>query len=430
MKSIKQELDAMLKRSLTLCGYTYAKDEATGQEVVVPKDKAVRDFLTTLASINPDPRAQADMIIAAWDDTTGLLQKALNSVRTEAVGNFIAAESVFKSAFFETVTLRPDEEPWYTNETGQEARISEMGEDGSPEQVRIVKPQQKAAVGLHTVATDYIRYKTMDIMKGDISAATLRTLNIARDLTFKLDTLHRDLLTASLANGGAFGLFSYENDGGLRKQGPASANKATKIYLAHSGIVTSHLPTTNDIVNGTTGGPTGTRFTVQYYDPVYAEDGTTPSDYTGFRPAVLRAIIDYASSWGKYLPDGGGMLQPTGEIIVPSSDIINIGAGLLPSNNDTANSVQQQVQDNGYFSLNLLNKNWKFIPDVTIAAGTCYPRFNLLPGISYEKPSWDLEDVKTNRMENWEERAQRRAWGAVIIAQRRVRAMQITYIAA
>lgn len=419
MKSIKQELDAMLKRSLTLCGFSYQQDEA-GQLLMVPKDKAVREFLTQLASIDPDPKKQADMMIAAWEDGTGELQKSLNAVRVETVGNFIAAESVFKSAFYETATLKPDEEPWYTNETGQEMRIGSLGEDGSPEQVRVVKPEAKTAIGLYTVASDWFKYKTLDIMKGDVSAAQQKTVNIARDLTFKLDRKHYDLLVASLANGGCFGAFSYEQ---------ARTNKATRIYLAHSGIITSHLPTTNDIVNGTVGGPTGTRYTVQYYDPAFEADGTTATDYTGFRPAVLRAIIDYAASWGKYLPDGAGMLVPTGEIIVPSSDIINIGLGLLPSNNDTANSLQQQVQDNGYFSLTLLNKTWKFIPDVTIAAGTCFPRFNMLPGISYEKPSWDKEFVERNDIENWERRFQRKAWGAVIIAQRRVRAIRVKYIA-
>ena len=410
----------MLSRSLQLEGFTYGKDEKTGADIIVPKDGAVKEFLKTLASINPDPKVQADIMVKAWEDGSGALQKSLNALRVEAVGNFIAAESTFKSAFFETVTLRPDEEPWYTNETGQEMRIGAMGEDGSPEQVRVVKPEAKTAIGLYTVASDWFRYKTLDIMKGDVSAAQQKTVDIARDLTFKLDRLHYDLLTASVATGGAFGAFSYEQ----------AKAKALRIYLAHSGIVTSHLPTTNDILNGTTGGPTGTRYTVQYYDPTYAEDGTTPSDYEGFRPAVLRSIIDYAASWGKFLPDGGGLLVPTGEIIVPASDIINIGLGLMPSNNDTANSLQQQVQDNGYFSLNLLNKNWKFIPDVTIEAGTCYPRFNMLPGIAYEKPNWDREFVERNDIESWERRFQRKAWGAVIIAQRRVRAMRITYVAA
>ncbi len=235
-------------------------------------------------------------------------------------------------------------------------------------------------------------------------------------MTFKLDTLHRDLLTSTTANGGCFGAFSFEN---------ARTNKSTRVYLPHSGIVTSHLPTTNNVLNGTTSGPTGTRFTVQYYD-------AASTNLTGFRPAVLRSIIDYAVSWGNLLPgglSGGTSLTPTGEIIVPSSDIINIAAGLLPANNDTANSLQAQVQENGYFSLTLVGKNWKFIPDVTIPAGTCYPRFNALPGISFEKPSWDREFVTRNDVENWEERFQRKAWGACIPAQYRPRAMQIKYIA-
>lgn len=413
MTSIKQTLNSMLARQMTLCGFTLEKDEA-GNLVQRPKDAAVRGFLKTLASIDAKPEEQAKMIIEAWDDKTGQLQQALNSVRVEAVGNFIAAESTFKSAFFSTVTLGPSDEPWYTNETGQEMRILSMGEDGSPEQVRVVKPEARTAIGLYTIASDWFKYKTLDIMKGDVSAAQQKTVDIARDLTFALDRIYFNALNAALASGGCFGAFSYEQ---------ANSNKARRIYLAHSGIVTSHLPTTNAIVNGTTSGPTGTRFTVQYYD-------TAATNLTGFRPAVIRAIVDYAASWGKYLPDGGGTLMPTGEIIVPSSDIINIGLSLLPSNNTQSTTIQEQVDRNGFFSIQLWDKTWTFIPDVTIPSGTCYPRFNLLPGIAYEKPSWDKEFVERNDIENWERRFQRKAWGVVIPAQRRVRALKITYNAA
>ena len=411
MTSIKQQLDSMLKRSLALCGTSYTTDEQ-GKTLQIGKDAAVRNFLTTLAKDDTDPKVIAAKMVAAWDDKSGELQKALNATRVEAVGNFIAAESTFRSAFYNIITLQPDEEPWYINETGTEVRVGSMGEDGSPEQVRVVKPEAKTAIGLYAIASDWVKYKTMDILRGDVSQSALRTLDIARDLAFKLDRIHYNLLVAATSSGGCFGVFSYEN---------ARTNTATRVYLPHSGIVTSHLPTTNDVVNGTTAGPTGTRWTVRYYDAA----STTLVD---FRPAVLRAAIDYASSWGNALP-GGGSLMPTGDIIVPSSDIINIGLGLLPDNDDTANSLQQQVQDSGYFSLRLWNKNWRFIPDLTIASGTCFPVFNLKPGLAYEKPSWDREFVERNDIENWERRMQRKAYGLAIPAQTRPRAMRIKYIA-
>jgi hypothetical protein len=168
---------------------------------------------------------------------------------------------------------------------------------------------------------------------------------------------------------------------------------------------------------------------VQYYDPVYKADGTTASDYEGFRPAVLLAIEDYANRWADLLPDGG-RLVPTGDIIVPSSDIIGMAQWMdILKIGVTQTSMQEQVMNQGYSALTLFGKTWRFIPDVTIDSGTCYPIFNLKPGIAYEKPNWHREFSKVNDEENWEERWQRASYGAVIPAQWRPRALSVKYIA-
>ncbi len=411
MTSIQSNLDNMLKRSLTLCGYDLnEKGEKVG------KHEAVQNFLKTLAADSTSDKEMADKMIAAWDDKSGTLQRALNAVRLTQIGNFIASDSVFKSAFFSTVTLAPEDQPFYLNESANETRVSLMGDDGSPESVRVVAPQERTAVGLYTVAPDAVRIKTEDIYRGtSVRAAALRTLNIARDIAYMLDRKHYTLLNTAVSGGGCFGAFSYESG--------AFTNKAKHIYVAHSGIITSQLPTTNAITNGTTAGPTGTRFTVRRYD-------AASTTLTGFRPAVLRCIVDYSVSWSKWMPDANGQqLVPTGEIIVPAVDIIGIADNLASANTDTANSLNQQVTDSGYFSLSLLGKVWKFIPDITIATGTCYPRFNMLPGLTYEKPSWDKAGTVVNERENWEEFWSRKAYGAVIPAQWRPRAMKITYAA-
>jgi hypothetical protein len=408
MTSIKQQLDTMLKRSLSLCGYSL---NDKGERV--PKHEAVENFLKTLAADTTSQKEMADKIIAAWDDKTGTLQKALSAARIEQIGNFIAAESTFKSAFFSTVTLAPDEEPFYVNETLNETRVGAIGDDGTPERVRVVRPQERTAVGLYLVASDIVRVKTQDLYRGDVSQSALATINIARDMRFKLDRVFFNLLTASVANGGCFGAFSYEQ---------ARTNKATRIYLAHSGIDTSHLPLTNEIVNGTTAGPTGTRGTVRYYD-------SASTTLVGFRPSVLLSIVDYADRWADVLP-GGGRLMPTGDIIVPASDIISMALYMdLTKVGTTQTAMQEQIQNQGYSSLTLFGKTWRFIPDVTIAAGTCYPRFNMLPGIAYEKPNWNREFTNRNDIENWEERWQRAAHGGVIPAQWRPRAISVKYIA-
>lgn len=393
MTSIKTQLDQMLKRSLTLCGTAIDKEGK-----IVPKDAAVRDFLTTLAAATPDPKEQAQMIIDAWGDKTGNLQTALSALRVEQVGNFIAAESTFKSAFFNTVTLAPDEQPTVENTSKNEIRIGSLGEDGKPEQVRVVKSESNYNVGLSFITSDIVRVKTLDLYKGNVAAAANATFDIARDLRVKLDRLHYTLYTKAATLGGPFGLFSYEQ---------VRTAKEQRIYVPHSVIVTSHLPTTNDIdlTSGNGESPAGTS--------------------TKFGVHVLKKIVDYAFKWGNLFP--GGPLVPTGEIIVPSSDIVAIADDTTPSSNTATNDLQDQINQHGYAWLNWLGRTWKFIPDVTIASGTCFPRFNLLPGISYEKPGFDKEFSNLNNIENWEERWQRKVWGAVIINQYRIRALRIKY---
>jgi hypothetical protein len=421
MTSIKQELDRMLQFSIAACGTVAQKaKDADGKDIVVTTDlaAATKKFLTTLASDTDkaDPKEIAAKIVAAWDDKTGKLQRELDAIRLEQIGNFIVSESTFRSSFFVIESLGPDEQPWYINETMQEVRVGAMGEDGHPEQVRIVRPQERTNVGLYAIASDKARYKIMDIYRGDVSQAGLATINVARDIRIKLDRLHYNLLNTAVASGGCYGAFSYEN---------SRSNAATRVYVPHSIIVTAQLPSSNALVNGSgTGGIGGAdlRFAVRYYDPA-------STSASGFRPAVLMAIEDYANAWGNCLPMGafGSRLVPTGEILVPSCDIINMARYLTMTSNTYSNVLQEQVQNQGYMKLNLNGRTWTFISDNTIPTGSCYPRFNLLPGISYSKPSWDRAFVKRDDEENWEERWNRVSWGAMLPAQNRPRGLKITY---
>lgn len=411
MTAIKSEIKSLLSRCMTLHGTSIVPDPADNTKFIkVPSDKAVKEFMTTLCSDEGgDMKAAAEKIIEAFKDRNSEAARSLNAARVWQVGNFIAAESVFRSAFFELVTLAPDEEPWVVNNTKNETRVTAIGEDGTPDTVRVVRADDKFNIGLYVIASDYVKYRTMDLYKGDITAAQTATFDISRDLTFKLDRLHYNLMTGAQAaspNSGAFGAFTYESATSTNK-----AKKASWVYLSHSGIVTSHLPSTNDFSNSD----------VQAWDP--QEDAST-----GFRPAVLKVITSYETRWGNNLPDNRGSLSSTGEIIVPSSDIENMGKYLAVENGKYENSLQAQVQQNGYASLALWGKQWKFIPDITIPSGTCYPLFNKKIGLSFDKPNMAGEDVQVNNLEHWEKRAQSRAWGAAIISQWRPCACRIKYI--
>jgi hypothetical protein len=386
MTSIQADLKRMIERGVALHGTTHDENG-----VLVNSEKANKDFLRQLASLAPDPKEQAKIIIAAWDDKTGNLQRQLSSIRVEQVGNFIFAESDFMSMYFESVTLGETEEPVIYNDTENEIRIGAIGEDGTPDQVRVLKPASKYNVGLQFLASQIVKYKTLDLYKGNIAEVAKKTFNIARDLSFKLDRVFFDLMNADLSAGGAFGDFSYENN---------LADPEKRIFLAHSGIKTVHLPTTNDLdVHVASGG----RFNIE----------------------VLKAIVNYCALWANVAP--GGRFTPSGEIIVPSSDIIQIAEDATPIANTIENRIQEGVNQNGYTQIPYLGMLWKFIASVTIDPGACYPRMSLLPGRAFFKPAFDREFVELNQVENWESRWQRKVYGAHIISQYRPRALRVTY---
>lgn len=413
MTSIQQTVNQMLKRAIALHGVTPELDE-NGQPTgaIEPAEKVNKEFLKMLATAEVDPKKQAELIIAAWDDKTGAAQRSLNAIRVETTGNFIAAESMYMSGFFESVTLAENEQPAIVNESENEVSAGYIGEDGQPDRVRVVKPNSSFTIGLALVSSKWVKYKTQDIYKGRVDGVAKATIDISRDLTFKVDRMHYDLLNQTPANGGCFGAFSFEQ---------TKSRKEQRIYVAHSGIVTSHFPATNSFANGATSNPN--RDSVRFHD---LDPAATSA--TGFRPAVLAAIVDYADRWGNYLPNGGGRLVPTGEIIVPSSDIYNIAKFLAVENGKDETDMQREVQQNGYTTLRHLGRQWKFIPDVTIESGFCYPVFSgSKPGRSFNKPFYSREMVKQDDDQFWEMRKQTRLYGAHIVSQDRPRAMKITY---
>lgn len=401
---MKKQLDQMLNRALEIHGHTWKKDESgRTTNIAIPSDGAVREFITQLASITPDPAEQMKVLTEAWEDKSGQKMQALNALRVEQVGNFIAAESMWATMFFEQVTLREDEEPYYENSTKMEVKVGHMGEDGSPDRVRVVKPEARTGIGLRFLVSEKVRYKTVDVYRGRVADIAQKQFDIARDLRIQFDSEHFTLLTQSVANGGAFGTFVN-----------SSSNKAKRAYVAHSKVTTSRLPSTNDWDISAGGGVSAT-------NPLNTNTSST------FHPDILKNIVHYSTMWAGLLP-GGGNLIPTGEIIVPSNKIVEIATNLAISNNTNTNTVQQQVVDKGWFSLDYFNKRWTFLPDAMLCpTGYCFPRFNLLPGRSFLKPNFDREFVTTNDQENWEERWQRKVYGACVIGQYRPRALRIKF---
>ncbi len=400
---MKTDIEKLIAQAVELQGYTL---DAQGNKV--PAQKARTEFLKALASAEPNEKEQAAFILKAYGrDGKGNTDEmlALNALRIEQVQNYVSASSQWASGFFNQVTLGPADEPVYTNETMEEVRIGHLGEGGEPDSVRVVKSQSKTTVGLRILSSAKVRYLVNDLYKGNIGEMARKTIDIARDLAIKKDREHYNVLTQSTANGGAFGVFSYEQ---------GRTNKSTRIYVPHSTIDTSRLPTTNDInltaAANTTNNPMSfgslTAFDMQ---------------------KVILTVLHYANQWGDNLP-GGGRLVPTGDIIMPSDEIVTNATTNFITANNTTSAIQSQIADNGYMSVMYLGRKWNFIPDSAYCPdGFCFPRFNLLPGISYSKPSFDKEFVETDLRTGWETRDQLTAYGAVVISQHRPRALRIRY---
>ena len=355
----------------------------------------------------------------AWGDpaeATTSKMHALAAARIEFVNNFVWAKPNFMSWYFQDISLAPDEEPYVVNETMNESAVTFIGEDGTPDREHFVRPQSRTAIPLFFLNTKTARYKTLDLYRGNVAERTLVTLDLARDMAIKKDLTYFGLMNQPLANGGCYGAFSYEQG----RSAPQS-----RIYVPHSGLQTSSLPQTNDW-DMTQTSNTITNPLAAYTPPTgWSTLPGWPYALTGFGLPVLLAIKHYANLWGDLFD--GGPLIPTGEVMVYPADIINIALQFLPVANANEQKVQEQITEQGYFGISYMGINWKFIPNMFIGPGTCYPRFSKLPGIAYSKPNLDREWVNVNVPENWEERSMRQVIGAALISQHRIRTMRIKY---
>ena len=374
-------------------------------------------YLTTLASMEPPTDAErAQVYLEAHEDAAGTpgirlygdpgqreksKMHALASARIERVNNFIFAYPGFMSWYFDEVSLAPDEQAFILNETESEIAVTSIGEDGTPERNRFVKPQSVTPVGLFFKSTKIARYKTLDLYRGNVADRIRTTLNLPRDMRIELDLTYFGLLNLPMSQGGAFGAFSYENN---------SNNPQLRIWQAHSAIDTSQFPTTND------------------YD-LTAAAGTAnnPSPIgglTGFDVNIILAIEDYCLRFGEVL---GGPMVFTGDILVPAADISNVAVKFLPVANANEQGIQKQLTEQGYVTFNLWGRNIRLVPSLFLTRGTCYPKFNLKPGLAFMKPGLDRELTEVNVPENWEQTQLRKVIGAAIIAQWRPRVMRIKY---
>jgi hypothetical protein len=398
-------LNGMLDRAMALNSLRGTDINGT------PVQDSVRDFLTTLCkapdvSTEEGKKANAEalaMMKAAWRDPNGKEARALNALRLTQTDNFIKVNSNYMR-FFNVVTLGESDIPGVTNETQNEIKVGYIAEDGSPRHKKIEKIQDQALIDLAVVSTPKVGYRTRDIYKGDLRATVQKTFDMAFDMAYQIDRLGKTLMDATVANGGAFGAFTL------------TGNKASRMYVPHSGIVTAHLPTTNAITVNQV--PIST-------DGVYNQGPIVGR----FGVRTLQEICRYADGFAGMWPDGD--LQPTGEILVPASDVFAVLLDLslisTSQNQPSETEFNRQVNQRGYGTLHYNGITWKFIKDNTIASGACYPIFNKKIGNLYLKPSMDEEFTNYDAEKHYEWRMQSKVLGLAIINQWRMNAAKFTY---
>jgi hypothetical protein len=377
-------------RGLGLCGRT------TDGQLLGPQVKKFFDELLD-STTNAEKIAQRNEFLARAEKDP-VARQQLCAIRVETLNNYILATINILPMFFEVVNLGDDERPVVQNTTDQEIKVTYVGADGGLNMTKVVKEDDEVLINLHYLITERVRYRRVDIYRGSIVDAALKTLRMAYDMKNQMDALAYTLLTDNTK--GAFGTFRYLGDGGS-----ALAKRSNYTFLPNSRINVSNLPTTNDIV--------------------LADNSTTSS----MRLNVLRKAKKYFDQWSGAFPEGD--LVPTGRILIPAGDASDIAEEIVPDGN-TNNKVANELMERGWSTVSYLGMNWTLATDNTLPPKFCLVEANRKPGRVYFKPSQDKETVVGEQdynlaQNNEEERWSQKVFGAYINSATRMNVLRIKY---
>lgn len=373
--SLRQALAFAAARSALLCKApeTAAAKNLAGLDAVFTEALGFADDVAYLKKMgtlmerarNKDPEAATE----------------LNALRSTTIELFVRATSNFATLFFNQVTLQPNEQAVYIHSFRNEVNVRYIGQDGDSRQVKAVKAQKQVFIDMRELTTDEVVYPIRDINLGpDVNAAAKATVDLAFDMANKVDVLAKTLLDTT------YGVFT------------TTGASLSRTWIPNSRIVSSNLPSTNILT-------------------LDDNSGTTK-----FRLKVIRAILKYCNQWGGIW---NTPLRPTGQILVPSLEVTDLADEILPTGN-TFNAVAQGVLAN-YMQFDYMGTTWTLIPDVTLAAGTCYPVLNQAVGDLYTKPSMDEEIVESDRRKNIETRVQKKVLNLAAPEPYRVHTVKVVY---
>jgi hypothetical protein len=382
----RNRLSLMKARSTHLCGKA-----ADGRALSVAVGEALQEIIDSDA--NPEQLSERKKLLAESEEN-GARRKQLCALRILQATNYIVGTQNIIPMFFHIDVLKEDERPVFQNNTKQQVKVGYTAQDGGNNEVKIVKPQVEVMLDLRLLTTNEIKYTKRDIYHGDVRANALQTVDLAFDMANQMEQVAFDLLTATVANGGAFGAFTF------------TGSKATYPYLANTRIKTANLPTTNDIS---------------------LTDNTSTGPTSKFRFDVLKFAERYGDQWGQAL--GAGPLVPTGRVLVPALDATQLADAVNPLSAATTSVAEKLIQD-GWKTIGYNGRNWTLVPDNTLSLGACYVEFNRKAGHAFLKPSMDrdrIDDTYETDLKNEERRWMQKVFGAYINGVERINVLRIIY---
>jgi hypothetical protein len=356
--------------------------DENGQMCSAPLGQEVSDFLTNLSKNLTDPaaiRAREEFLAKVEADPEA--RKQFCALQLKTYNNYLIAEMRWMNYFFHVTTLGPADRPMVQNHYDKEVKCYFVGADGRPKQMKLIFDDTETLLPLRIITSPKMKYKAVDLYRGNIVDQAVRSLTVARDLANRMENESKLMLLTTL------GAFTFT--------GP----KANWPFVANSYIDIGNLPTNNDVAVTYCH---GAKNTTNFGDGTLA---TTGAQIGAFDYSTLDEIINYAKLLDAVRLPGSGEFRPTGRIRVASTHIRNFGTYAAGSNNPGSASVaaaapskiQEGVYEEGWGGVTYKGIDWTFEPDATLdpTLNQCYPEFSIKPGEVFLKPSMDKEVIRT-----------------------------------
>jgi hypothetical protein len=328
-------------------------------------------------------KAFADLVARARSGDRAAQAEA-QQIQIYAVENFLRVQALWAS-FFDQGTLGPTDIPFFENTLHNQVSIIDAAQDNPGPRWQNMQAKSKYMVQLYGLSSNEFEYYLMDWYSGQVADRAKANIDISFDLAMQLDARLQNVVKACCAS------FTLTGD------------KWNRVYLPHTRIVSSNLPTTNVL---TTTGNSGSSV---------------------FRIACLDDIITYCRSWGEQTFSDGPLVPVA--VFIPSSHCTSFLKQVEVD--DPENAVNRQVFDLGVVQ-HYGGYNWTFIADPTLdpAAGAAYVKFNKSIGMHWSKPSVDnmiIDDSPDLRKNNLESATMTKVFATVAPAQRRMNVAKVVY---